>query len=64
MFFVVCFELGDEGAKGISMLAAEEVGWGAYVVDKLVFEAIAFAEHCEGFHFSFLLEFLVQSYAI
>ena len=41
------------------MLVAEEVGWGAYVVDELVFEAIAFAEHCEGFYFGFLLEFLV-----
>ena len=53
------FEFGDEGAEGIGMLVTEEVGWGAYVVDELVFEAIAFTEHCEGFYFGFLLEFLV-----
>ena len=46
------------------MLVAEEVGRGAHIVDELVFEAIAFAEHCEGFYFGFLLEFLVKSYAI
>ena len=61
---MVCFELDDEGAEGIGMLVAEEVGWGDYVVDELVFEAIAFTEHCEGFNFGFLLEFLVKSYAI
>ena len=61
---MVLFELGDEGAEGIGMLVAEEVGWGAHIVDKLVFEAITFAEHCEGFYVGFLLEFFVKSYAI
>lgn len=61
---MVFFEVGYDGTEGISMLVAEEVGWGAYVGDELVFKAIAFTEHCEGFYVGFLLEFLVKSYAV